>query len=215
MTRTSCLSTISCAALLLAITGYGCGGASDSLPGAGTGGKTGNPGSGGSISGGTGGIFGGGTGGIFGGGSGGESGSGGTVGGSGGSSGRPDAAADGFQRPDGRADGFQRPDGQQRPDAVARDVVARDVVARDVVARDLFTRDLFTRPEVAAADGGIPMCVANARCTVGNPPATCMEPCMIGTAAGERACACVRPGIVACGQCRRAADGGAADSAGQ
>jgi hypothetical protein len=203
MTRTSCLSTISCAALLLAITGYGCGGASDSLPGAGTGGKTGNPGSGGSISG-TGGIFGGGTGGIFGG-TGGESGSGGTVGGSGGSSGRPDAAADGFQRPDGRADGFQRPDGQQRPDAVARDVVARDVVARD----------LFTRPEVAAADGGIPMCRANARCTVGNPPATCMEPCMIGTAAGERACTCVRPGIVACGLCRRAADGGAADSAGQ
>jgi hypothetical protein len=121
-----------------------------------------------------------------------------------------DAAADtGGQRPDGRPrpdaiarpdvaamDAFQRPDGRQRPDAIVREVM--------------------TRPEVGGADGGdIPMCRANARCTVSNPPAMCMEACMIGTAAGERACACVRPGIVTCGQCRRVADGGAADSSGQ
>lgn len=207
MTRTACLSTISCAALLLAITGYGCGGASDSLPGAGTGGKTGNTGSGGSFGGGTGGIFGGGTGGAD------NPGSGGAIGGgSGGQTGERDASADG-QRPDGR----QRPDGINRPDAAAMDAFQRPDgrMRPDAIARDIVARDLFTRPEVAGADGGIPMCRANARCTVGNPPATCMEPCMIGTAAGERACTCVRPGIVTCGQCRRAADGGAADSAGQ
>jgi len=192
MTRTSCLATLSSAAVLLALTAYGCGDPVDTIPaGEGTG-----SGSGGDSGSGTGGLYGGssgtqrGTGGQYGtiGGGGGHDGgsSGGPVGGGnvGGGGGR--------RRPDGGAfDARERPDARERFEVRPR----RDAQSADAAAED---------------GGSIPMCRAGARCEPSTPPVTCSEPCMIRMETGERTCECVRPGIVVCGVCRRAPDGGAA-----
>lgn len=195
MTRTSCLATLSFAAVLLALTAYGCSDPVDTL----------SPGEG--VGSGSGGSSGSGAGGLYGGNSGNQKGSGGqygTIGGSGshdagvpggpvggGNMGGGNMGGGGGRRPDGGAfDARERPDARGRFDLRPR----RDAEPADAQAED---------------GGSIPMCSEGARCVPGTRPVTCSEACMVRMEAGERTCECVRPGIVICGACRRAPDGGA------
>jgi hypothetical protein len=179
MTRTTCFSAVSFAALVAALTTYGCGSSSTGTT-SGTGGATTIGGSGGSAAG-QGGAIGGGVAGAFGGLGGAPGGDGGATGEAGAPGGDGGATGGGTAGATGNTDGGRMVDA--RPPVDGRPVVDAGPA-------------VDARPGM---DAGPAMCVANAMCMQGF---TCREACMVGAGAnamqGTRACTCRANGTLNC-----------------